>query len=139
MVLLFILRSHLPLTFLKMAGFGRGGPNEGTSSLAVTDTCQHKTSNSHMLLWPPAHYSTHGRRGSIFLFVPCMSCALCRGSLPAPGRRRAGSWRRSCPEQTVWALLGRLRQQCRFLCAFFFGAEEEIITSGHQFLLCVYF
>lgn len=26
------------LTFLKMGGLGRGGPNGGTSSLAVTDT-----------------------------------------------------------------------------------------------------
>ena len=29
-----------PLTFLKTAGWGRGGPNGGTSSRAVTDTCQ---------------------------------------------------------------------------------------------------
>lgn len=34
------------LTSVKMGGVGRGGPNGGTSSLAVTDTCQ-----SNKRLW----------------------------------------------------------------------------------------
>lgn len=38
------------LTFLKTAGFGRGGPKAGTSSLAVTDTCSHQINNSQILL-----------------------------------------------------------------------------------------
>lgn len=45
-----VLITALPLTFLKTAGFGRGGPKGGTSSLAVTDTCWHKTNNSNTLL-----------------------------------------------------------------------------------------
>lgn len=35
-----VLNHKLSLTFLNTAGFGSGGPNGGTSSRAVTATCQ---------------------------------------------------------------------------------------------------
>lgn len=41
---------RLSLTLLKTAGFGSGGPNGGTSSLAVTDTCWHEI-NKSLTLW----------------------------------------------------------------------------------------
>lgn len=66
-------------------------------------------------------------------FVPCMLCALYRGSQPAPARKHEGSWRRSCLEQTAWALLGRLQPQCHFLCAFSSGAKE---AEGRRAISC---
>lgn len=213
-----VLISALSLTFLKTAGFGRGGPKGGTSSLAVTDTCWHKTNNSHVIraYFRRAHVSSwedetksegnlrtrchqewwaihHGlccahaviyastiwflpsaqltrttsclkhspqlvcfsnsqllqstvewkwchftRQGCS---VPCMLCALYRGSQPAPARKNAGNWRQSCLEQTAWALPGRLRPRCHFLCAFSSGAKEAegetFISRSTDFVLCL--
>lgn len=56
-------------------------------------------------------------------FVPCMLCALCMDSQPAPAHTHAGSWRQSCLEQMVWPPPGRLQPRYHFLCAFSSGAE----------------
>lgn len=80
------------LTFLKTAGFGRGGPKGGTSSRAVTETCQSEQlllslveRNRHICVWSPPT-PTHPAISNNAEMLPLLSkerrCLWCEASSP---------------------------------------------------------
>lgn len=55
--------------------------------------------------------------------TPCRGYDPCRGSLPAPPRRHARSWKQSCLGQRACSHPGRRWPQCRCRCAVSVAAE----------------